>query len=340
LRPKLAAFGGCTDGITCGTLTLGNNFTFDCRFGASSASSLNGKVMLLHGFPEWSEMYMPLMRLLGAAGYDTVACNQRGYSPGASPDGVENYSYDLLEDDVFALAAAANFTARWHLVGHDHGAMLGWKCAASARGRSQLLSYSSLSIPHADALSAGLYGPTADIEQQVASQYFTMFVLNNSASLHHDFWYVTLGLTSGGSNTGSFGSAAAFQKALWWYNGAFSTGIVASPPVMSASSLFSHSASMAALRELFGGTPNDGVPATNPIGNVSVPSLFVCGTSDSAIKCNQPYALKTQDYVTANYSYLAVDCGHSVLSCWHSAQTKRVTDAVVAHIGANSARRA
>ena len=44
-----------------------------------------------------------------------------------------------VEDDVFALAASANFTAKWHLVGHDHGAMLGWKCAASVRGRAQLL---------------------------------------------------------------------------------------------------------------------------------------------------------------------------------------------------------
>jgi len=214
--------------------------------------------------------------------------------------------------------------------------MLGWKCAASARGRAQLLSYSALSIPHADAFSAGLYGPSADIEQQVASQYFTMFVLNNSASLHFHFWYVTLGLTSGDTNSGHFADAAAFQKALYWYNGAFSTGIVSMPPLMSATNLLSHSLAMASLRALFGGTPSSGTAATRPIGNVFVPSLFVCGKSDGAIKCANQYALKTRDYVHANYTYLAVDCGHSVLSCSRASETQRVQDAIVAHIEANS----
>ena len=34
----------------------------------------------------------------------------------------------------------------------------------------------------------GLFGPTADIEQQIASQYFTMFTLPNSSSIRGEFW--------------------------------------------------------------------------------------------------------------------------------------------------------
>ena len=89
-----------------------------------------------------------------------------------------------------------------------------------------LQSFTALSIPHPAAFSAGLFGPAADRQQQVASQYFTMFVLNGSASLHHDFWYLSMGRSAGssagpaGSTWATFGSAAAFQKALWWYNGA------------------------------------------------------------------------------------------------------------------------
>ena len=108
--------GGCTDGISCGQLSA-NGLTFDCRFGGPAAdASHKGDVLLLHGFPEWSEMYMPTMRQLAESGFRTVACNQRGYSPGASPDGVENYSYDLLADDVVRgtralLTFASAFTA-------------------------------------------------------------------------------------------------------------------------------------------------------------------------------------------------------------------------------------
>merc|ERR1719421_886353 len=101
-------------------------------------------------------MYMPLMRTLAAKDYRSVACNQRGYSPGAAPANVSDYNYNLLRDDVFAVAAAVNYTTggrKFHLVGHDHGAVLGWVATASAAGKASLLSYSALSIPHVDAFS-------------------------------------------------------------------------------------------------------------------------------------------------------------------------------------------
>jgi pimeloyl-ACP methyl ester carboxylesterase len=140
----------CSDGITC-TLLAANNLTFQCRL-AGPVASARAQVLLLHGFPEWSDMYVPLMRTLGGLGYRSLACNQRGYSPAAAPDDVRSYDYGLLADDAFALAAAGlNLSAsrpRFHLVGHDHGAVLGWTMAASARGAALLQSYTALSIPH------------------------------------------------------------------------------------------------------------------------------------------------------------------------------------------------
>ena len=149
-------------------------------------------------------MYMPLMRAFATKGYASAACNQRGYSPGVKPDDEKAYNYDVLRSDIFAVATAVGFTnfrmpdfcdAHVHthvpramhvhvcirvfvtssvactdLVGHDHGGVLGWAAAASDEGKTRLLSYSSLSIPHVDAFSSGLYGPSADIEQQIASQ--------------------------------------------------------------------------------------------------------------------------------------------------------------------------
>lgn len=86
--------------------------------------------MLLHGFPEFANMYDDLMRALAGAGYTSVACDQRGYSAGASPTDVESYNYDILRDDVFNIAEAVGFQ-EFHLIGHDHGGALGWHATAS-----------------------------------------------------------------------------------------------------------------------------------------------------------------------------------------------------------------
>jgi hypothetical protein len=131
---------------------------------------------------------------------------------------------------------------------------------------------------------------------------------------------------------------AAVARRRRRYNGAFDTGIVAMPPLMSATDIAKHGrVATAGLRVLFGGMPGPGAAATRPIGNVSVPSLFVCGTSDAAILCSRPYALKTREYC-ASYTYLSVDCGHDLLSCSKSAETAKVVSAIVAHIAAASMR--
>jgi pimeloyl-ACP methyl ester carboxylesterase len=122
------------------------------------------------------------------------------YSPEARPPAEASYAYTALRDDVYELADAANFSSHgFHLVGHDHGALLGWFAASGAEGdgaRSRrILSYSALSVPHPAAFSAALFGPSADLEQQMASQYFTMFTLPNSSTLHGDLFYSAMGKT-------------------------------------------------------------------------------------------------------------------------------------------------
>ena len=51
--------GGCTDGITCANVSA-NGLTFQCRLAAPAPGSTahRGDVLMLHGFPEWSEMYV------------------------------------------------------------------------------------------------------------------------------------------------------------------------------------------------------------------------------------------------------------------------------------------
>merc|ERR1719433_2037653 len=91
------------------------------------------------------------------------------------------------------------------------------------------------------------------------------------------------------------------------------------------------------MRALFGGTPDNGIPATNgTVGNVKANTLFVCGKSDPALLCNHPFSLNTKNYVDGTYQYLEINCGHSVLSCTRKAETSKVVDAIVQHLAKNS----
>lgn len=120
-----------------------SGYTFD----ALAAGPPDGEpVLLLHGMPETNAMWIGVIEHLTALGYRCVAPNQRGYSEGARPKDVAQYSHAHLADDVLQLATAAGF-ARFNLVAHDWGAAIGW-CAVDVDGGRRINSYTALSIPH------------------------------------------------------------------------------------------------------------------------------------------------------------------------------------------------
>lgn len=126
-------------------------------------------VMLLHGFPQTSAMFVPLIDAAAEAGYRVVAFDQRGYSPGARPREVASYAVDALAQDALSVADALGLP-RFHLVGHDWGAGVGWSIVG--RHPERLLSWTSLSIPHVAAFAAGL---VADPDQRRRSRYMLFF---------------------------------------------------------------------------------------------------------------------------------------------------------------------
>ena len=122
-------------------------------------------VILLHGFPENSLSWSGVVPLLAGAGLRVVAPDQRGYSSGARPDGVEAYTTDALADDVVGLADALGI-ATFHLVGHDWGAAVSWVTAT--RHRERLRTLTAVSVPHLAAYGAALRG---DADQQQRASY-------------------------------------------------------------------------------------------------------------------------------------------------------------------------
>lgn len=139
-------------------------------FDALTAGPKDGrKVMLLHGFPEFALAWEQQLLALGAAGYHAVAPDQRGYSPGVRPEGVENYRLDLAVGDLFAMADSLGWS-RFDLVGHDWGAAVGWIAAAEQPKRIQ--TFTAVAVPHLGAFADAL---RTDPAQQQASGYLAMF---------------------------------------------------------------------------------------------------------------------------------------------------------------------
>lgn len=118
-----------------------NGMTFDATEAGPPDAPL---VVLLHGFPESSYEWDRVVPTLADAGYHVVAPDQRGYSPDARPEGVDAYHVRHLNADVRAIAD--HFGAeRFHVVGHDWGALVAWSLAGESSER--LRSLTALSVP-------------------------------------------------------------------------------------------------------------------------------------------------------------------------------------------------
>lgn len=126
-------------------------------------------VVLLHGFPESSAMWKRTMADLNKEGYYTIAPDQRGYSPGARPKAIDEYKIQHLGKDVIEIAKKLG-VEQFHLVGHDWGSGVGWFLAAQYP--DQILSYTSLSVPHLEAFGRAY---REDSLQHQASEYIRRF---------------------------------------------------------------------------------------------------------------------------------------------------------------------
>jgi len=276
-----------------------NGLTFRCREAGPPAGE---PVLLLHGFPETSHMWTDLLPKLAAEGYHCLAPDQRGYSPGARPAEVEAYLTDNLVADALALAAAAGFGPRFHLVGHDWGAGVGWRLVRDHPG--VVASWTALSIPHPASYGRAF---AEDPDQQQRSQYILFFqqpgaaeemLLANDAAALRQVWdrsspeevaeYMAV-LTAPG----------ALTAALNWY------------------------------RANFGGGTLD--PAANEF-HVTVPTLTIWGNQDQAV--GRATTLRHNDYIKGPNRWLELDAGHWLIQ----EKFDVVSGEILAHLRANTIR--
>ncbi len=127
-------------------------------------------VILLHGYPASRRSWDGVAPQLRAAGYRVVVPDQRGYSPGARPDGRRRYAMRHLVGDVMALADRVG-AERFHLVGHDWGGGVAWSAAGWHPER--VATITSLATPHVKALMRSM-GSSA---QALHSWYMVFYQL-------------------------------------------------------------------------------------------------------------------------------------------------------------------
>jgi pimeloyl-ACP methyl ester carboxylesterase len=142
------------------------DLTFDCRTAGNPSDEL---VILLHGFPDSAYMWIDLMNEISAQGFYCIAPNLRGYSQGARPKGRKSYSIENLTQDVMNIAASAG-QDKFHLIGHDWGAVIGWRVVQD--NPNHILSWTALSIPHYQAFGEAVVN---DEQQKKMSGYMKNF---------------------------------------------------------------------------------------------------------------------------------------------------------------------
>ncbi|HEU4360096.1 MAG TPA: alpha/beta fold hydrolase [Mycobacterium sp.] len=143
----------------------------DLSFSVRDSGPENGApVVLLHGFPQNSSSWDQVATLLNRAGYRTLAPDQRGYCPDATPAGRHSYRIGELVEDVVELIGQAGL-GPVHLVGHDWGAGVAW--AVAATHPELLRSLTAVSVPHPTAFLLSMFSSS----QIFQSYYMLMFQL-------------------------------------------------------------------------------------------------------------------------------------------------------------------
>ena len=128
-------------------------------------------VFLLHGFPDAWFGWEGQIRPLAEAGFRVIVPDQRGYNLSDKPEGVNNYQMCTLVDDILGLADSLGYQ-RFHLAGHDFGAMVSWNLAMRHPDRLKHLVIAN--VPHPGVMREFL---RAHPKQMLKSWYAFFFQL-------------------------------------------------------------------------------------------------------------------------------------------------------------------
>lgn len=271
-----------------------HGLTFDVEVAGRPDDPL---VLLLHGFPQTSHTWRDVLPALARAGYYAAAPNQRGYSPGARPAGVEAYATANLVDDVLALADAFDTArsrgesdsggprppSRFHLVGHDWGGQVAW--LTTALHPERIVTLSVLSRPHPAAFVRAMKEDAAQGERSRHHRAFqnqdtvARLLENDAARLRRTLGDQGVPPADVEAYLSVLGEPAALTAAVNWYRAS--------------------------------ATATDSALAARNVAAVTVPTLYLWGDADATV--GRVAATLTAEYVRSVYTFVQIpDVGHFV----------------------------
>ena len=245
--------------------------TFDCRVLGDKDDVL---VVFLHGFPETSFMWIDLMKEISPKGFYCVAPNLRGYSKDAIPKGKKHYSINKLSADILNITKKLG-KEKFHLIGHDWGAVIGWYLTHEYS--ENILSWSSLSVPHISAFAKAI---TSNEDQIKKSQYIKNFQIPYLPEMRirkNDF--------------------ELFRKL--WKNSS-------EEEINDYLSVFKNKRSLTSAINYY--RANYEILRKPSIGNIEVPTLFIWGEKDMAIGAIS--VENNHQYMKAYYKFIKLNADH------------------------------
>ncbi|MGI9530532.1 alpha/beta fold hydrolase [Lutimonas sp.] len=269
-------------------------FVFDCLVAGKEHDPL---VLFLHGWPESSYMWKRLLLEFSEMGFYCVAPDLRGFSKNACPKGRKHYALNYLVQDVLDIADSFG-KPKFHLVGHDWGAAIGWKLVHDYKDRIQ--SWTGISVPHLQAFGKAI---VLDPEQQKMSQYIRNFqwpFLPERRLRKDDF---------------------KILRKLWKHADSeefhYNLSIFKNPKQLSAS-----------INYYRGNYKDLKVAAERPVlGNIDVPTLFIWGNKDLAIG---RYAVdESHVYMKNDYDFIELDAGHWLIQTEYDHLKKAITEHIL-----------
>lgn len=255
--------------------------------------------LLLHGFPEGAESWLPQLEALGAAGRRAVAPDLRGYGGTDAPEGTASYLMPHLFDDVEGLIDELG-VQQVDLAGHDWGAIIGWQFTSQRQARVR--TWSALSVGHPHALAEVLRSGEED--QRGRSSYILLFNQPGKAE--------EVLLEGDGERIRAM-YQGVFPKEV---EDRFVSGLLRPGRLTAGLEYYRANLNAEQLRTY--------EPAPEPI---TVPTLFVWGTADMAL--GRAQAELTEKHVRGPYRFVQVEgAGHWL----QHERPEEVSKALVGHM--------
>lgn len=114
------------DPSTYKTVTTSRSYTYSYYVSANKGSK--EPIVLLHGFPEYADMWADQITALEAKGHQCIAPDLLGYGASSKPTEGEAYNSEGLSQDIADILDAENVT-KAIVIGHDWGSYLAGRFA-------------------------------------------------------------------------------------------------------------------------------------------------------------------------------------------------------------------